>query len=78
MVFYCEQAAGFCREFGNDDENYLSSLVHMFEEALNAAAALDTPGREKAIARLNRVRDVSQYLGYGVGEAMDDMLAEHG
>jgi len=28
-VFYCELAAGFCKEFGNDDEDYLNALVRI-------------------------------------------------
>jgi hypothetical protein len=31
MVFYCEQAAGFCSDIGNDDEGYFDALVRMFE-----------------------------------------------
>jgi hypothetical protein len=27
MVFYCEQAAGFCSDTGNDDEGYFDALV---------------------------------------------------
>jgi hypothetical protein len=34
MVFYCEQAAGFCNDVGYQDENYFNALVRMFEQAL--------------------------------------------
>ena len=31
MVFYCEQAAGFCNDVGYQDEGYFNALVRMFE-----------------------------------------------
>jgi hypothetical protein len=34
MVFYCECAAGFCNDLGNQDDGYLSSLVRTFGQAL--------------------------------------------
>src|SRR6059036_792578 len=34
MVFYCEQAAGFSSDIGNQDESYFDALVRMFEQAL--------------------------------------------
>jgi hypothetical protein len=37
MVFYCERAAGFCSDVGNDDEGYFDALVRMFEQALTTA-----------------------------------------
>ena len=32
MVFYCEQAAGFCDAICTDDEGYFDALVRMFEQ----------------------------------------------
>ena len=79
MVFYCEQASGFSCDVGMDDETYLSALVRMFEQALKAIAALADEQRETLWARLEVVRDrCSHNLGYGVGDNMDDLLAEHG
>jgi hypothetical protein len=77
MVFYCERAAGFCREFGNDDENYLAALVRMFEQALTVANALPADSQDAFLARLDRVRNISQKLGYGVSEDMDFILAKY-
>ena len=34
MVFYCESAAGFSNDVGNQDEGYFDSLINMFEQAL--------------------------------------------
>lgn len=31
MVFFCEQAAGFCRDICQQDEGYFDALVRMFE-----------------------------------------------
>ena len=77
MVFYCEQAAGFLSDIGMDDENYLSALVRMFEQALTVANALPADSRDALLARLDRVRNISQKIGYGVGEDMDFILAKH-
>jgi hypothetical protein len=77
MVFYCENAADFCREFGNQDEGYLDALVRMFEQALKVAAQLPAADRDALMLRLDYVRTISHNLGYGVGDAMDDLLADH-
>ena len=77
MVFYCENAAGFCEEFGNDDEGYLDALVNMCERALEVTSQLPAADREALIVRLDRVRTISHNLGYGVGDAMDDLLANY-
>ena len=75
MVFYCERAAGFCREFGNDDVSYLNALVHTFEQAHDIAITLPVNSRDAFLARLDQVRNISHNLGYGVGDSMDDILA---
>ena len=77
MVFYCEQAAGFCSDIRNDDESYLNAMVQMFEQALKDVNKLPTGGRDALIARLDRVRAVSHKFGYGVGDDMDSLLAEY-
>jgi hypothetical protein len=77
MVFYCERAAGFASDLGIDDENYLSALVCMFEQALTVADALSADSREALLARLDRVRNISQKIGCGVGDDMDFVLARY-
>ena len=77
MVFYCERAAGFASDVGMDDENYLSALVRMFEQALTVANTLPADSREALVARLDRVRNLSQNIGYGVGEDMDSIFARY-
>ena len=48
MVFYCEQAAGFCSDIYSDDEGYFNALVRMFEQALQS-------GRHSASVSLGSV-----------------------
>jgi hypothetical protein len=77
MVFYCERAAGFCNDLGNQDEVFFDALVRMFEEALKVIGQLPAPNRHALIARLDRVRITSHNFGYGVGDDMDSLLARH-
>ena len=76
MVFYCERAAGFCSDVGNDDEGYFDALVRMFEQALKLANALSIERRDELITRLDRVRVISHEFGYGVGDDMDFLLSK--
>lgn len=78
MVFYCEQAAGFSADVALDDEGYLAALVRMYGQALKATAALPSAQRAALRARLDAVRASCDGMGYGVGEDMDGLLAEHG
>ena len=78
MVFYCEQDSGFSRDVGQDDESHFEALVRMFEQALRAIATLPQAQRPALRARLDDVRHASHNIGYGVGENMDELLAEHG
>src|SRR5579863_2529634 len=77
MVFYCERAAGFCDDLGQQDEGFFNALVRMFEQALKAIGQLPVPDRDVLIARLDRVRIISHNFGYGVGDDMDSLLARH-
>jgi hypothetical protein len=77
MVFYCERAAGFCSDFGNDDERYLDALVRMFDQTLQFANALSVDCRDDLVVRLDRVRAISHEFGYGVGDEMDFLLSKY-
>jgi hypothetical protein len=77
MVFYCEQAAGYCQDIGYQEEGFFDALVRMFEQALESLDALPADGRDGVIARLNRVREISHAFGYGVGDDMDFLLAKY-
>lgn len=77
MVFYCEQAAGFCSDIGNEDEGYFDALVRMFEGALKLATTLPAHGRDGLVSRLDGVRQISHKFGYGVGDDMDFLLSKY-
>lgn len=77
-VFYCEQAIGFCREFGMDDEAYYSALVRMFEQALKIAMGLPESRRVPLLDRLQDVRVSGQDIGWGVEDDFDDLWQRAG
>ncbi|HEX8815362.1 MAG TPA: hypothetical protein VF753_07670 [Terriglobales bacterium] len=78
MVYYCEQAAGFCRNADYQDAAYLDALVRMFEQALRTTtdAGNSVALRARLLGRLDRVRTVGRELGYGIGDDMDVLFAE--
>lgn len=78
MVFYCERASGFSGDVGMDDESYLGALVRMFEQALTAVTALPPAQQAPLWVRLEVVRDRCQGIGYGVGDNIAELFAEHG
>ena len=78
MVFYCERAAGFSREYGLDDGGYFDALVRMFDQALKVSVTLAGGQREAMLNRLDAVRASSRNFGYGVDYAMDGLLAKYG
>jgi hypothetical protein len=78
MVFFCERAAGFSNDVGLQDEGYFDALVRMFGQALKVMDALPEVPRSALLGRLDAVRRLGHNLGYGVGDDMDDLLAEHG
>ena len=77
MVFYCEQAAGFCSAICTDDEGYFDALVRMLEQALKFANALSPDRRDDLVSRLDHVRTISHDFGYGVGDDMDFLLSKY-
>jgi hypothetical protein len=77
MVFFCEQAVGYCQDVGYQEEGLFDALVRMFEQALKSASTLPADDRDRLIARLKRVREISHAFGYGVGDHMDYLLAKY-
>jgi hypothetical protein len=49
----------------------------MFEQALKITRQLLAGDRDALIVRLDRVRTICHNLGYGVGDAMDSLLADY-
>jgi hypothetical protein len=78
MVFYCERAAGFCNDVGYQDGGFFNALVGMFDQALTVIGQLPASDGDSFIARVDDVCAISHDFGYGVGEAMDSLLATHG
>jgi hypothetical protein len=76
-VFYCEQAARLSAECGFEDEGYFTALVRMFEQALVAVMALAPSHRQQMLERLNSVRSMTDDVGWGVKDDMDEIWAEH-
>ena len=77
MVFYCEQAAGYCQDIGYQEEGFFGALVRMFEQALKSANTLPANERDSMIARLKRVGKISHAFSYSVGDDMDSLLAKY-
>jgi hypothetical protein len=77
-VYYCEQAIGFSNGVGVDDEGYYYALVRMFEQALKTVMALPETRRESFLDRLQDVRASGQVLGWGVGDAFNDLWQRAG
>jgi hypothetical protein len=76
MVFYCERAAGFCRDVRHQDTAYFDALVRTFEQALKTSTTLAANVQSGLLTRLDRVRSIGHELGYGIGDEMDVLLAE--
>lgn len=79
MVYYCEQAAGFCRDVDHQDAAYCDALVRMFEQALRTTTDLAANSgviRDRLLGTLDHVRSICHGLGYGVGDDMDVLFAE--
>ncbi|MGJ9420883.1 hypothetical protein ACHAC9_24600, partial [Massilia sp. CMS3.1] len=77
MTFYCEQAVGFCREVGLSDETFFVSLMGMFSQSLKLTTTLSPVKRGNLLERLHEVSRLSHDFGYGLGDEMDDLLADY-
>jgi hypothetical protein len=76
-VFYCEKAARLPAECGFEDEGYFTALVHMFERALVEVTALAPSQRQPMLERLDAVRSITDAVGWGVKDAMDELWVDH-
>lgn len=77
MTFYCEQAAGFCRDVGFSDESFFVVLMGMFTQAVKLTVTLASAQRDSLLERLDEVSRISHDFGYGLGDEMDDLLDEY-
>jgi hypothetical protein len=77
-VFYCESCMNLLGYCGMDDEGHFNALVRMFEQALKAIVGLEPCHQNAIVKRLERVRREGPNWGWGVGDEMDDLMAEYG
>lgn len=77
-VFYCEEAFDSLAAFGMDDEGFYDALVRMFEQALKYALALPNAKQKALLSRLDRVRQLGQDVGWGVGDDFNHFWSEAG
>ena len=63
-MFYCEEVFDFLAGCGMDDEGYYDALVRMFEQALKYVRALPAAQQAAFLARLDRVRQQGQNVGW--------------
>ncbi len=77
-VFYCEACADLLDCCGMDEEGYFNALVRMFKQALMAIQKLNPSERADFLERLKHVQNEGHNWGWGVGDDMDDLMAEYG
>ena len=76
-VFYCESCKRFLEDCGMEDERYYDALVRMFEQALKVIRSIDPEQQAAFWERLDVVRQESENWGWGVCDAMDNLMAEY-
>lgn len=77
-VFYCEEVFGFLAGCGMDDDGFFDALVRMFQQALKYVLALPVAQQSAFLARLNRVRQMGQGVGWGVDRDFNRFWTEAG
>ena len=77
-VFYCEEVFDFLAGCGMDDEGFFDALVLMFGQALQYISALPKTQQAAFLVRLDRVRQLGQNIGWGVGDSLDSFWLEAG
>lgn len=77
-MFYCEACADLLRYCGMDDEGYFNAMIRIFEQALKAIHHLELGDQASLVERLERVQREGHNWGWGVGDDMDDLMAEYG
>ena len=77
-MFYCEEVFDFLAGCSMDDEGFYDALVRMFEQALKYVLALPKGQQAAFLARLDRVRQLGQNVGWGVGDGFDHFWSEAG
>ena len=77
MVFYCEEAIKFSIDVGMEGDSWFNAILTMFRDTLRLLPELPRADGEDLLQRLRGVTEIGQNVGYGVGDAMDYMMAEY-
>ncbi len=77
-VFYCEEVFDLLAYCGMDDESFYGALVRMFAQALKYVLALPPAQQAAFLVRLDRVRQLGQSVGWGVGDDFDHFWSAAG
>jgi hypothetical protein len=77
-VFYCEEVFAFLAGCGMDDDGFYDALVRMFKQALQYVQALPKAQQATFWVRLDRVRQLGQNVGWGVGVDFNHSWSEVG
>jgi hypothetical protein len=63
---------------GMVDQGYFNTLIRVFEQALKAIRVFEPEQQNDFVERLDRVRHEGHNWGWGVGDELDDLMAEYG
>lgn len=74
-IFWCETAVNFSMTYGYADDGYFDALIRQFRDACAELSKLREPLLTEVIERLENVRDDAD-MGYGVGDALGDILGD--
>jgi hypothetical protein len=77
-VFYCEEVFDFLVGCGMEDEGFYDALVRMFEQSLKYVQVLPAAQQKAFLIRLDRVRQLGQHIGWGVGDDFDRLWSQAG
>ena len=59
-----------------EDEGYFTALVRMFDQALGDITRSNSSEKEALLQRLDAVRSITESVGWGVKDAMDELWVE--
>lgn len=77
MMTYIEQIILFSKEYGDIDEKYLDSMGSVFENLLKKAmTSPDSIDRANILDRLESLKNISTYFGYGIPGEIESYISE--
>lgn len=72
-IFYCEEAIGFLKACGLEDEGYFLALIRMYNKATGIVLQLSPADRAPYVERLNKLRSRASHVGWGVENQLNDI-----